>query len=181
MTTSPEKSLINLSYKTTISSLTIAEELQTTHEFIIDLTYEHINKLKEFGEITFEMDLSLNVEPTEIARINYYQTIVLMTQVQNSEIIQKFTSQIMTKLYQLTKQHMVDNDTGHLTITALFKVRSFSAPKGFAIKLARKTVKECSRLEIQIRKVPDERYGEVNIYPKDVLEKCFDDLLFPPE
>jgi len=80
MTTSPEKSLINLSDNTTISSLTIAGELQTTHEFIIDLTNEHINKLKEFGEITFEMDLSLDVEPTEIASINYYQTIILMTQ-----------------------------------------------------------------------------------------------------
>jgi len=87
----------------------------------------------------------------------------------------------MTKIYQLSKQYMMNIDTGYVTVTALFKVRHFSAPAGFAQKLARKTVKECSRLKIQTRKVPDERYGEVNSYPMDILEKCFDDLLFPSE
>lgn len=152
--------------KAIITSLYIAEEIQTTHEFVFNLIREHTNKLKEFGKITFE--------PADVAHINYYQTIVLMSCVQNSWIISEFIFQITEKLYKLSI------DSGYMTITTLFKIRNFSGPAGFAIKLAHKTVKECTRLNIQIRKVPDERYEEVNTYPKDVLKKCFDDLRLPP-
>lgn len=176
MGTSLDKSLVDSTgnNKAIITSLYIAEKIQTTHEFVFNLIREHTNKLEEFGKITFETMPFLNVEPIDVAHINYYQTIVLMSCVQNSWIISEFIFHITGKLYQL------NIDSGYMTITTLFKTRNFSGPTGFAIKLARKTVKECSRLKLQTRKVPDERYGEVNSYPTDVLKKCFDDLRLPP-
>ena len=71
------------------------------------------------------------------------------------------------------KTHQNSGHTGYWTITAWCKLNNMNISLQQANHKGREAAKLSNEWSVEISKVPDERFGEVNSYREDVLEEVF--------
>ena len=71
------------------------------------------------------------------------------------------------------KSHYNSGHTGYWTIAAWCKLNNFSLTLDEANRKGRNAVKLSREWDVEIGKVRDERFGEVNSYREDVLDEIF--------
>ena len=69
-------------------------------------------------------------------------------------------------------------DSGFRTIVGYLNYTGVSIPKGSAGILGQMASRFCRKKGYTIGKVPDEKWGTVNSYPKDALAKVFEDFFY---
>lgn len=67
----------------------------------------------------------------------------------------------------------MDGDSRYITILAFARFIGVNIPRDRANFLGRYAGRVCRSLGLPIGKVPDERYGKVNSYPKEVVQDVF--------
>lgn len=71
------------------------------------------------------------------------------------------------------KLHQNSGHTGYWTITAWCKLNNLNITLAEAMQKGRNAAKQSKEWGVEIGKVNDERFGEVNSYREDVLEEVF--------
>ena len=71
------------------------------------------------------------------------------------------------------KLHQNSGHTGYWTITAWCKLNNLNITLAEAMQKGRNATKQSKEWGVEIGKVNDERFGEVNSYREDVLEEVF--------
>ncbi len=74
------------------------------------------------------------------------------------------------------KSHQNSGHTGYWTITAWCKLNNLNMNIIEATKKGREAVRVSKKWGVDVGKVPDERFGEVNSYREDVLEEIFNQI-----
>jgi prophage antirepressor-like protein len=69
-----------------------------------------------------------------------------------------------------------NGDTGYRSVLAYLRTRGVNAPLKLANLFGRMAAERCRDEGHQIGRVPDERWGEVNSYPLDVLDRVHDEM-----
>ena len=71
------------------------------------------------------------------------------------------------------KSHQNSGQTGYWTITAWCKLNNLNITLTEAMQRGRETAKLSKEWDVEIGKVRDERFGEVNSYREDLLDEIF--------
>jgi phage regulator Rha-like protein len=71
----------------------------------------------------------------------------------------------------------IKSGTGYQTVSAWGKMNGAPMALKTAQKLGSACAAKCKKHGISVGKVPDERFGEVNSYPIDVINECSEKLL----
>ena len=71
------------------------------------------------------------------------------------------------------KSHYNSGHTGHWTITAWCKLNNLNITLTEAMQRGREAAKLSKEWDVEIGKVKDERFGEVNSYREDLLDEIF--------
>ena len=71
------------------------------------------------------------------------------------------------------KSHQNSGQTGYWTITAWCKLNNLNITLAEAMQRGRETAKLSKEWDVEIGKVRDERFGEVNSYREDLLDEIF--------
>lgn len=69
------------------------------------------------------------------------------------------------------KQELQNGTTGYMTVLAYGRWKKINMPLSMSGSIGRKCTKYCKTNGINIGKIPDERFGQVNSYPVEVIEE----------
>ena len=75
------------------------------------------------------------------------------------------------------RQKLMDGSTGYKTVVSYCRDKGIGAPLYKAIAVGKACSALCREHSVDIGKVPDERWGEVNSYPIYVLDEYFNSLI----
>lgn len=95
------------------TSLVIAEGTGNQHKSVIALIKKHLKHFEKFGNIRFSDLKSTNLQggrPTKICYLNEQQATLLMTFLENSEIVIEFKVELVKQFYQM-RQILLEKQT----------------------------------------------------------------------
>ena len=72
-----------------------------------------------------------------------------------------------------SKLEAMNGDTGYATIVSYAKQKDMQLPRTVSQKLGKIASEHCRVFGVQIGRVPDEHWGHVNSYPKELLDQIF--------
>jgi hypothetical protein len=74
--------------------------------------------------------------------------------------------------------HQVERDTGFRSIKGYLKSKGVRMPTKMMARHGKAVTKICKERGLPYHKTPDEQWDEVNVYPVEILDEYFKDLLF---
>ncbi len=126
-------------------------------------------KLMEAGAKAFiyqEAGYQFNAQPKPLTPAE-----ILLQQAQFMVEQEKVNHKVSNRLNAIEeRQDKMNGDTQYLTALAFCRLNKIPAPLKAANALGRKASKACKQQGFPVGKVPDERWGQVNSYPREVLE-----------
>jgi phage antirepressor YoqD-like protein len=85
------------------TSLAIAEGTKVQHKNVLELVRTYRSDLEEFGGFAFETRKS-GGRPTEVAHLNEQQATLIMSYMQNSDIVRSFKKGLVKAFFEIAKQ-----------------------------------------------------------------------------
>ena len=96
-----------------------------------------------------------------------------VTDARKAKRIAEATNRAVTKLEE--RVSYMDGDTGYCTVLAFARSKKIKLPAETFKLLGQRAKKTADYLGCLVGRVPDERYGKVNSYPREMLEDIFSD------
>ncbi|MEW8186330.1 MAG: Rha family transcriptional regulator [Candidatus Thiodiazotropha endolucinida] len=94
----------NQTNELTTTSLAIAEGVGYGHATVIKLIKRRADKLEQFGEVRFEIQLNPQGSPTQYALLNEPQATLLLTFMRNNPVVIRLKVRLVEEFYRMREQ-----------------------------------------------------------------------------
>jgi len=152
----PERNIIN---EPGLYSLIIRSNKPEAKKFKRWITHEVLPSIRKKGKYEIETLSEIDLIIKSAQALKKFE----LKQIEHDERI----------TYLEAKSHHNSGHTGYWTITAWCKLNNLNITLTEAMQKGRDAVKLSREWGVEIGKVKDERYGEVNSYREDVLDEIF--------
>lgn len=152
----PERNIVN---EPGLYKLVMKSTKPQAKEFTRWITHEVLPSIRKTGSYSLSKNDDPILAQLEVVRQLRFEQIKQATQIK--------------ELYA----RVPDGDTGYMTAIAYARMQDKKTPLSLAQKIGRKAGQICRDTGITIGKVPDERWGQVNSYPVEVLDEVFEEVV----